>query len=144
MFIGEYAHSVDEKGRVAIPVKFRKLLQGGVVVTRGLDNALYLYPAEEWRKIAEKLAQLPINQANSRAFSRHMLGGAVEAEIDGQGRILIPDYLRKHSEIGERAVMVGLYNRVEIWAESRWNEYRAKTEKNTEEIAEQLGELGAA
>lgn len=144
MFIGEYGHSIDDKGRVAIPAKFRKSLEGQVVVTRGLDYALYLYPAEEWRRLAEKLSQLPINQANSRAFSRHMLGGAVDVEIDSQGRILIPEYLRKHAGIGVKAVMVGLYNRVEIWSEERWNEYKAKIEKNTEEIAEQLGELGVS
>lgn len=144
MFIGEYEHAMDEKGRMAVPVKFRKLLKGGVVVTRGLDHALYLYPAAEWRKVAEKLSKLPINQANSRAFSRHMLGGAADIEIDSQGRILVPDYLRRHAGIESRAVVVGLYNRIEIWSEARWSEYRARIEKNTEEIAEQLGELGVA
>ncbi len=143
MFIGEYQHAMDEKGRMAIPAKFRKLLEGGVVVTRGLDQSLYLYPMREWEKLAEKLAQLPINQANSRAFARHMLGGAVNAEIDGQGRILVPEYLRKHAGIESRAVLVGLYNRIEIWSEEQWTSYREKTEKNTEAIAEQLGELGS-
>lgn len=142
MFIGEYQHAMDEKGRVAVPAKFRKSLEKGVVVTRGLDYSLYLYPLDEWEKLASKLSQLPINQANSRAFSRHMLGGAVDVEIDSQGRILVPDYLRKHAGIESKAVMVGLYNRIEMWSESRWKEYKEKVEKNTEEIAEQLGSLG--
>src|SRR3989344_5620454 len=140
-FIGEYQHAMDEKGRVAIPVKFRKSLQGGVVVTRGIENHLYIYPKDIWERLAAKLSRLPINQANSRAFSRHMLGGAVEAEIDSQGRILIPEFLRTHADIKNEAVMVGLYDKVEVWAKSRWEEYRRKTEENTESIAEQLGGL---
>ncbi|MBI3627289.1 MAG: division/cell wall cluster transcriptional repressor MraZ [Candidatus Sungbacteria bacterium] len=141
MFIGEYRHAMDEKGRVAIPAKFRKLLQQGVVVTRGIEHHLYLYPSEVWSHLAEKLSRLPINQSNSRALSRHMLGGAIEAEIDSQGRILIPEYLRQHAGIGNQAVMVGLYDRVEIWAYERWQEYRSRTEANTESIAEELSGL---
>lgn len=132
---------MDEKGRMAIPIKFRKLLKDSVVVTKGIDQHLYLYPAEEWAKLAGKIAQLPINQANSRAFSRHMLGGAVETEIDNQGRILIPEYLRVHADIKSQAVMVGLYDKVEIWSAEHWKEYQARIESNTEEIAEQLGGL---
>ncbi|MBI2055083.1 MAG: division/cell wall cluster transcriptional repressor MraZ [Candidatus Sungbacteria bacterium] len=144
MFIGEYAHSVDNKGRMAIPAKFRKLLQEGVVVTRGIDPHLYLFPAEEWAKLAEKIAKLPITQADSRAFSRHMLGGASDAEIDSQGRILIPEYLRGHADIKNQAVVVGLYDRVEIWSDQRWQEHKAKIGENTQEIAERLGELGSS
>lgn len=142
MFIGEFQHAMDEKGRVAIPAKFRKSLKDGVVVTRGLDGALYIYAPDEWEKLAAKTAQLPINRANSRAFARHLLGGAVEAEIDSQGRILVPDYLRKHAGIAGKAMMVGLYNRIELWSEERWQEYRAKTEKSAEEIAESLEGFG--
>lgn len=135
---------MDDKGRVAIPVKFRKLLQKGVVVTRGIETHLYIYPAEVWEKLAAKLSQLPINQSNSRAFSRHMLGGAVEADIDSQGRILIPEFLRAHAEVADEAVMVGLYDKIEVWSVARWKEYRERIESNTEEIAEQLGNLGGA
>ena len=142
MFIGEYQHAMDEKGRVAIPAKFRKSLAGGVVVTRGIESHLYIYPKEKWGELAAKLSKLPINQANSRAFSRHMLGGAAEAEIDGQGRILIPEYLREHAGITNEVVMVGIYDRIEVWAENKWNAYKIETGKNTESIAEQLGELG--
>lgn len=144
MFIGEYNHSVDGKGRMAIPAKFRKALTTGVVVARGIDPHLYLFPAEEWAKLADKIAKLPITQANSRAFSRHMLGGASEAEVDSQGRILIPEYLRKYAGITNQAVVVGLYDRVEVWSEARWQEHHAKIEQNPQQIAEQLGELGSA
>ena len=144
MFIGEYKHSVDDKGRMAIPAKFRKSLAGGVVVTRGIDPHLYIFPAEEWAKLADKIAKLSITQANSRAFSRHMLGGASEAEIDSQGRILIPEYLRQHAGISNQAVVIGLYDRVEIWSDERWREHHDKIEQNSQQIAEQLGELGAS
>ncbi|MBI2096886.1 MAG: cell division/cell wall cluster transcriptional repressor MraZ, partial [Candidatus Sungbacteria bacterium] len=107
-----------------------------------IDPHLYLFPSEEWAKLAGKIAKLPITQANSRAFSRHMLGGASEAEIDSQGRILIPEYLRKHAGIVNQAVAVGLYDRVEIWSHERWQEQKSKIEQNTQQIAEQLGELG--
>ena len=143
MLLGEYQHSVDDKGRLAVPAKFRKALSAGVVVTKGLDGCLYLYPLDEWTKLAEKLARLPINQADSRAFSRIMLAGASHVEIDSQGRILVQDYLRAYAGITARAVVVGLYNRAEIWDEERWKRYRATVEQKTDEIAERLGELGA-
>lgn len=126
---------------MAIPAKFRKTLSGGVVVTKGLDSCLYLYPLDEWGKLAERLSKLPINQADSRAFSRMMLAGAAAAEIDSQGRILVPEYLRSYANIRGRAVIIGLYNRAEIWDEERWQQYRATVEEKTNEIAERLGEL---
>lgn len=141
MLLGEYQHSIDDKGRIAIPAKFRKTLAGGVVVTKGIDACLYLYPIGEWGKLAEKLSRLPINQADSRAFSRMMLAGASHAEIDSQGRILVPDYLRAYAKIRTKAVIVGLYNRAEIWDEEQWNAYKADVEGKTEEIASRLGEL---
>ena len=142
MLLGEYQHSIDDKGRLAVPAKFRKFLAGGVVVTRGMDSCLYLYPMEEWTKLADKLAKLSINQANSRAFAHLLLAGASHAEIDSQGRILVPDYLRKFAGISERAVIVGLYTRAEIWDEAKWQQYRANVEEKGDEIAEKLGELG--
>lgn len=142
MFIGEYTHAVDNKGRVAVPVKFRHFLEKGAVVTRGLDNCLFLYPIEQWNKLAEKLVELPISQANSRAFARLMLAGAMEVDIDSQGRIVIPEYLRKYAVLGKKAVMAGLYNRVEIWDVSSWQKFKQETEKNSADIAEKLKELG--
>jgi len=142
MFIGEYNFSVDTKGRIAIPAKFRAMLGKGAVVTRGLDNCLSVYPKTEWTVVAKKLAALPISQANSRAFSRLMLAGAMAVEFDGQGRIVLPEYLRQYAAIGKKVVIAGLFNRLEVWAEDKWAAYRGQTEKDGNSIAEQLGELG--
>ncbi len=142
MFIGEYTISMDEKGRVAVPVKFRQFLGNKAVLTRGLDKSLFLYPKAEWDKIATKLAALPLAQANSRAFARLMLAGASEFEIDKQGRGMVPDYLRKFGNISKKVVMAGLYNRIEVWDEQTWNKYKMDTEKESTSIAEALGELG--
>jgi len=142
MFIGEYNHNLDEKGRLAIPVKFRDELKGGAVVTKGLDGCLFLYPMNEWKTLAEKLSQLPISQANTRAFARLMLAGAMDVSLDKQGRIMIPDYLRKYINLGKKVIINGLYNRLEIWDEDGWEEYKKKTETDSGEIAEQLGGIG--
>ncbi|MFH0906811.1 MAG: division/cell wall cluster transcriptional repressor MraZ [bacterium] len=142
MFIGEYYHTIDTKKRLAIPVKFRKDLGRKAVLTRGLDNCLYLYPLEEWKKLAEKISRLPISRSDSRAFSRLMLAGAMEVSLDRLGRILIPDYLKEYSELGKKVVAVGLYNRIEIWDEVKWNSYKKETTKEAESIAEKMNELG--
>ena len=142
MFIGEYQATVDEKGRISIPAKFRPALKSKVVVTRGLDNSLFLYSLPEWKKLAEKLASLPISTANTRAFSRLMLAGAMDCELDKQGRIIIPSYLKEFAKISKRAVVAGLYNRIEIWSEELWNTYKQQTEAASNSIAEQLGSLG--
>ena len=142
MFIGEYKHTIDEKGRLAVPVKFRAQLSGGAVVTRGLDNCLFLYTEEEWKNLAERLAKLPIGKANSRAFARLMLAGAMDVSLDKQGRVILPDYLRKYAAVGKNVVVAGLYNRLEIWDEAKWEEYKSGTESSSGDIAEQLGELG--
>lgn len=141
MFIGEYTISMDSKGRVAIPSKFRNLLNSMAVVTRGLDQSLFLYPKKEWENIASKIAELPLTNANSRAFSRLMLAGAFEAEMDKQGRMIIPDYLRKFANLSKRVVVAGLYNRIEIWDEQAWMLYKSNTERESTAIAEGLGEL---
>ena len=141
MFIGEYKHNVDEKGRLAVPVKFRGDLAKGAVVTRGLDNCLFLYTKKEWQKLADKLASLPIAQANARAFARLMLSGAMDVRIDKQGRVVLPEYLRKYGKVKKKVVVAGLYNRLEIWDENTWETYRAKTEKDSSSIAEKLGDM---
>ncbi|MFA6271946.1 MAG: division/cell wall cluster transcriptional repressor MraZ [Patescibacteria group bacterium] len=141
MFIGEYQHAVDDKGRLAIPIKFRNDLAKGAVVTRGLDNCLFLYSKDEWETMAVKLAKLPVSKSNSRAYSRLMFAGAMEVEIDKQGRIVIPDYLRKFSSISKKVVVAGLYNRIEIWNEEGWEKYKQGTEKSAVDIAEKLEEL---
>ncbi|MBT4722249.1 division/cell wall cluster transcriptional repressor MraZ [Candidatus Falkowbacteria bacterium] len=142
MFIGEYNYSLDTKGRVALPAKFRSSLGREVVVTRGLDNCLFIYTKAEWKNLAEKLSSLPISQANTRAFSRLMLAGAMDVKIDSQGRAMLPDYLRKYAGMKKKVVIAGLYNRLEMWDETKWNAYKSKTEKEGNAIAEQLGELG--
>ena len=142
MFIGEYTISMDAKGRIAVPSKFRASLNDSAVVTRGLDSSLFLYPKKEWENIAEKLSKLPLTNANSRAFSRLMLAGAFDAELDKQGRMIIPDYLRKFASLGKRIVIAGLYNRIEIWDEEAWLVYKKNTERESNTIAEGLGELG--
>ncbi|MEO8065770.1 MAG: division/cell wall cluster transcriptional repressor MraZ [Candidatus Doudnabacteria bacterium] len=142
MFIGEYTISMDAKGRIAVPAKFRSLLNTAAVVTRGLDQSLFLYPRKEWEVIAAKLASLPLAKANSRAFSRLMLAGAWDIELDKQGRIMIPEYLRKFANLTKKIVVAGLYDRLEIWDESSWLAYKANTERESTRIAEELGELG--
>ncbi len=141
MFIGEFQANIDEKARVNIPAKFRSGLKNKVVVTRGLDNSLVLYTLDEWKKLAEKLASLPISTANTRAFSRLMLAGAMDCDIDKQGRIVIPAYLKEFAGINKKIVFAGLFNRFEIWSEESWNKYKKQTEKDSNQIAEQLGDL---
>ena len=142
MFIGEYTHNLDSKGRIAMPVKFRNKLTGGAIVTRGLDRCLFVFSGKGWEVLAQKLIALPLAQTNSRAFVRLMLAGAVDAELDKQGRILIPDYLREYAGLKKQAVITGLYNRMEIWDSEAWKQYKAKTESASDEIAEKLSELG--
>ncbi len=142
MFIGEYTYSVDEKKRLAVPPKFRAKLKKGAVITRGLDSCLFLYSREEWEKLAEKLSQMPLSRADARGFARIMLSGAMEVEFDNLGRILVPDYLKDYAKLKKRAVVAGLYNRVEIWDEEEWKIYKEKMEKEAGDIAERLNELG--
>lgn len=142
MFIGEYNHNLDDKGRLAIPAKFRAILKKGAVVTKGLDNCLFLYTKDQWQKIAEKFATLPISQAKARAFMRHMLAGAMDLEFDNQGRITLPEYLRLFSSLKKKVIIAGLYNHLEIWDEEAWNNYKLESEKNSNSIAEELGSLG--
>lgn len=142
MFIGEYQHNIDEKGRVAVPKKFRPLLAQGMVVTRGLDDCLFLYTQEEWVVLAERLANLPFSQANTRAFARLMLAGAMELSLDKQGRVLLPEYLRQYAGLNKEITVAGLYNRLELWDKEKWQAYSTQTAAARNEIAEQLGELG--
>ena len=142
MLIGEYQHTLDAKKRLAVPAKLRKEIGEKAVLTRGLDNCLFLYPLQEWQRLTEKLGQLPVGQGNTRSFLRLILAGAVEVELDQLGRILVPDYLKNYAELKQRVVIAGVYNRLEIWDEVRWENYKTEVEKNTDMIAEKLGELG--
>jgi MraZ protein len=142
MFIGEYSYSIDEKKRLAIPQKFRKSLEEGGVITRGLDNCLFLYSNEEWAKLAKKLSELPLSKSDARGFSRIMLSGAMEVSFDNLGRILVPDYLKDYAGLKKKVIVAGLYSRIEIWDEDTWNAYKEKTEKEAGNIAERLNEMG--
>jgi MraZ protein len=142
MFIGEYKHSIDDKGRMAVPAKFRPDLSHAAVVTRGLDHCLYVFTQGEWELMAQKIKSLPMTNANARAFQRLMLAGATEVEFDAQGRVLLPEYLRTYAGLKKQAVIAGVYSRLEIWDEDAWSAYKAKTEAASDEIAERLGELG--
>jgi MraZ protein len=142
MFIGEYQHSIDPKKRLALPSKFRRELGGKVVVTRGLDKCLFVYPLKVWKELAEKLGTLPMGESATRSFVRLMLAGAVDSDVDSQGRVLLPEYLKEYAGLGRNVVVAGLFNRLEIWDESKWKTYKTKAEENTDDIAEQLGKLG--
>jgi len=142
VFIGEFQHTVDEKGRVQVPAKFRKQFSQGAVVTRGLDDSLFFYTKDEWAKIAERIAALPLSKSSARSFARLMLAGAMDIEIDKQGRMMLPKYLRQFGGIKKNVVFAGLYSRVEIWDENRWRNYQKKMEKNVATIAEDLNDLG--
>ena len=142
MFIGEYKYSIDEKKRLAVPAKFRRLLGKKAVITRGLDKSLILYPAKEWGSLAKKISKLPLAQADARNFSRLMLGGAMEVTIDGLGRILIPDYLKDYASLKKKVIFIGLYDRVEVWDELEFQKNRKKTEMAAGDIAERLKDLG--
>jgi MraZ protein len=142
MLIGEYIHTIDDKKRLAIPSKLRKELGAKAVITRGLDNCLFVFPSKEWQKLAEKLSNLPISQRDPRGFSRLMLAGASEVDLDTLGRVLVPDYLKKYAQLKKNVVIAGVYNRLEIWDQARWNMFKSQSEKEVDNIAERLGELG--
>ena len=138
MFMGEYKHNVDTKGRMIVPAKFREELGENFVVTRGLDKCLFAYPMNEWKVIEEKLKQLPLTKKDARAFTRFFFSGAVECEVDKQGRINIPANLRTYAELEKECVVIGVSERVEIWANEKWEDYVEESEESFSEIAENL------
>ena len=142
MFISEYRHTIDDKGRTSIPSKFRGELASGCVVTRGLDKCLWVYPNGEWQKLAEKIADLPITQKNARSFARLMLAGASDVSLDRIGRVNLPSYLREYADIKKDVVIVGIYNRIEIWPAAAWENFKNEMEENSSEVAENLSEIG--
>lgn len=140
MFMGEYNHTIDVKGRLIIPSKFREILGDAFVVTKGLDGCLFVYDNEEWKRFEEKLRSLPITNKEARQFVRFFLAGATEAEVDKQGRILIPNVLREFAEITKDVVLVGVGSRIEIWSRERFEE--TASFEDMDEIAEHMAELG--
>ncbi len=142
MFLGEFSHNLDDKGRLTIPAKFRDELAGGVVITRGIDRCLSVFPRQVWATLAERIAQLPLTQRNARNFGRLMFSGAADFIPDRQGRVLIPQGLREYAGLNSEAVIIGLYDRLEIWNPELWASVKAAVEEDPESIAEQLHELG--
>ncbi len=143
MFIGEYEHTLDEKKRVSLPKAFRGALGKKMVMTRGLDNCLFVYPRGNWEKVAAKLQSLSFVQADTRGFNRFILSGAVEVDTDGAGRILIPDHQKDFAGLKKDVVFAGVSDRVEIWDAAQWKSYKARIEKQADAMAEKLGEIGA-
>ncbi len=141
MFTGEYRHSVDDKGRIAVPAKFRAQLEDGAVVSRWLDACLAIHTRTGWEALATRVASLPITDANSRLFTRYVFAGAFEAELDRQGRVVVPAYLRDWAGLGTDAVVVGARDHGEIWEPSRWATY-SRTLDDPEELARALQGLG--
>lgn len=142
MFIGEYRHNLDVKGRLILPAKFRSCLGERCIATRGLDHCLFVFPLEEWQGMEEKLRNLPLTKKEARAFSRFFFSGATECELDGQGRVLLPPSLREYAHISKEVAIIGVSSRIEIWAADHWDEYCAGAEETYEELAEQMGEGG--
>lgn len=142
MLIGEYTHKIDEKGRISLPAKFRKEVGKKIIITRGLDNCLFIFTMKEWTKLSTELSSNPWLKADTRAFNRRIFGGATEVDIDKVGRMLIPEFLKNEGELkGEsEAVLVGVDNRIELWNSKTWSEYKNITDKKADEIAEKLSE----
>lgn len=142
MLIGEYTHTFDDKNRLSLPAKFRKLLGKQVIVTRGLDRCLFVYSEKAWAKIAEKYGALSVAQSDTRRFNRFMLSGAAEVEVDSAGRILVPEFLATFAGLKDKVILAGLYDRIEVWDQTAWSEDKQKIEGQADALAEKLGELG--
>jgi MraZ protein len=142
MLIGEYKHTLDPKKRLSLPAKFRKEVGKHVVVTRGLDKCLFIYPLKQWKEISERLSELSMGQSDSRSFNRFMLAGAVESDVDSAGRILIPDFLKDFAGLKDKVTVAGVHTRIEVWDCKSWDNYKSRVEKNADSLAEKLGEIG--
>ncbi len=141
MFMGEYLHNMDKKGRVIMPANFREKLQDKFVITRGLDNCLFLYPPAEWEKLEKELNSLPLTQKDARKFVRFFLSGATECNLDSQGRISLPKNLRNYADLDREIVIAGIGSRIELWSREKWADYLSEAEDSHEEIAATLDNL---
>ena len=141
MFMGEHQHSIDPKGRLFIPARFRQGLGDRFVITKGLDGCLFVYPRPEWAALEQKLKSLPFTKSDARAFVRFFFSGAAECEVDKQGRILIPGNLRDYAHLEKEVMVIGVSTRVEIWARELWEQYSARAASSYEEIAEKIVDL---
>ncbi len=142
MLIGEYTHILDDKNRMSLPIKFRKEIGKSVVIAPGLDNCLSLFTIKEWQKISSKLSDSSMLTSDNRSFSRFMFGQAVNVDVDSQGRILIPENLKNRSKLSSKVVVIGVQNRVEIWNEKLWSDYKKVVETQADALADKLGQIG--
>ena len=142
MFIGEYTHTIADKNRLSLPAKFRKELGKKIVLTPGLDGCLFGFTLAAWAAISEKLASSSMLQSDTRSFNRYMFGGAVEVEVDSIGRVLVPDFLKARASLKTKAAIIGVQDRIEIWNEKAWLEYKGVVEKQADQLAERLGTIG--
>ena len=142
MLIGEYTHTIDDKNRLSLPVKFRQEMGKKIVVTPGLDGCLWIFTMEQWASISSKLGESSLLSADNRSFNRYMLGGAVEVDVDTIGRILVPDFLKERAHLKTKVVLIGVQSRVEMWNEKSWIEYKKVVEKQADSLAEKLGQVG--
>ncbi|PSR20681.1 MAG: cell division/cell wall cluster transcriptional repressor MraZ [Sulfobacillus acidophilus] len=142
MMMGEFSHALDEKGRIIIPARLRDDLDAHFVMTKGLDGCLFLYPMGEWKKLEERLKALPLTNASARAFQRLFLAGAQDVEVDRQSRVTIPPRLREYAAVVKEVVLVGVSNRVELWALERWQAYQTQAQAGYEDVAEKMVEFG--
>ncbi len=140
MFYGEYPYKVDDKGRVPLPPKFRRELKAGMILTKGLERCITAYSPEEWKRVSEKLAAKAVSPANSRKLTRSLFGSAFSATFDGQGRIVLPFYLREYAGIGDTAVVVGVNNAIELWSEEDWRTEKTSADEQAAKIIESLEE----
>lgn len=138
LFIGEFHHSMDAKSRLIVPAKFRQELGNSFVMTRGLEGCLFVFPENEWAEIAKKMSALPLMKKDARQFARMFLSGATEAEVDKNGRFVIPAVLSQYAELEKECVVIGVNNRLEVWSKSRWTAFMDESLNQYEEIAEQL------
>ena len=142
MLIGEYIHTIDEKNRISMPVKFRKEMGKKIIITPGLDSCLFIFTIKEWEKVSKRLSDsstdLSFLKADQRSFNRYMFGRAAEVEIDSIGRILIPDFLKDRIGLKDKAAIIGVEDRVEVWNDKVWSQNQEVVEKQAGELAEKL------
>ncbi|HOH89668.1 MAG: division/cell wall cluster transcriptional repressor MraZ [Clostridia bacterium] len=142
MFIGEYNHTLDPKNRVIMPSKFREKLGDSFVMTKGLDNCLFIYSSQDWSIVEDKLKSLPMTNKDARAFVRFFFAGACECDLDKQGRMVIPNYLKEHANIDKELVIIGVSTRIEIWSKEEWNKFNNDANISYEDVAEKMSQLG--
>lgn len=142
MLIGEYTHTLDDKNRLSLPVKFRKEMGKSVVLAPGLDGCLSIFTMKEWEKISSKLSESSMLASDNRSFSRFIFGQAIIAEVDGNGRILIPENLKFRSGLSSKVIVIGVQNRAEIWSEKAWGGYKKVVETQADALADKLGQIG--